>query len=1104
MRTFIFLLCSTAFGFTSAEVFSQNTKIHIDKDQMVSIDEVFDLLRNQTDYTFIYEEDLFKDVPKVQLKKGTIRANKLLEICFSGKDFELDLKEDKIIIIAKEPSSTALQTFTVSGTVMDTDGQPLPGANIVEKGTTNGTQTDFDGNFILELLDENAVLSISFLGFATKEISVEGRANLSIILENSAAGLDEVVIVGYGSQKKLDVTGSISHIDTESLSNNPGFRVDQMLQGKASGMMVTQENGAPGAASSIRIRGNGSISASSEPLFVIDGLLGGGDLSTINPSDIADINILKDASATAIYGSRGANGVILITTKKGSIGDAKINVNLQQGVQWLPRKIELINGSEYAALLNESMIEKGSPPIYDNPEAVQNVDWQDETMQTSYTTDLNVSTSGGSEKIRYYISGNYLNQEGIIKKTGAERLQFRANVENRFNDEIKIGVDLNAGRNTYRNNTVSLSPPYNPLTMAPSMPVYNDDGTYNYSYPHPNFNGRFNSPVALQDLVTNESQKANLLLNIYAEYSPFNGLVFKSTYGGQMINYTRDNNYRDAALPGQTTNQQFGTANISYSDGTNYQNENTLSYTKQVNENHFIDGVIGVTFQGGDIQNVNAGARGFIIDANTWNNLEAGDPVTRTISSGYENSNLVSYLGRLNYKYKNRYLFTVTGRYDGSSRLGQDNQWVFFPSAALGWVVSEEAFAKEWESLSFLKLKGSYGSVGNQSVGIYQTLSVLSPVNSIVGGQQVSGWIPGDVNGNVNILGNPDLKWEIKDQLDLGIEANFFNNRLSVMADYYKATTKDLLLLTEIPSQTGYTQTTQNVGEVVNNGVDITISSLNVDNESFKWNTKLTLSYNKNEVLSLGPTGADIITHNYTYGVRPVGILRVGESIGSFYGYVSDGIWKENQGEGSIMAGAQAGSVRYKDTNNDGILNQEDAVILGKGSPDWFGGFNTDFSYKGLGLSIFFSGALGADIFNGSAPFLRSTDGQYNHYPEVLDRWDPVTNPDSNVPGALNADREILPSDRWIFDASHIRLESVNLTYSIPIKESMKKYFKSLNLNLTGTNLIVWSPYNKWGYDPVINQQGGTNLGYNASLQGFDYGAYPRASTFSFGVNIGF
>ncbi len=1093
-------------GLTSsyAKTTAQNTRLNFIVERGI-VKDVIEKVEQQTDLSFMYDNRVFDVNREISIRVENKTVDELMDDLLAGKGLKYEMVNRYVVISpVKEMANGQQQPKKVSGKVSDSSGAPLPGVTVVVKGTATGIITDNNGNFSISNIPESAVLQFSFVGMKGQEIAVRGKTSINVTLAEEAIGIEEVVAVGYGTMKKVDITGSTSNIKANLISEIPGLRIDQMLQGKASGMMVTQVNGAPGSSSSIRIRGNNSITASSEPLYVIDGLLGAADLSTINPADIADISILKDASATAIYGSRGANGVILITTKKGTVGSSQINVNVQRGTQWLPREIDLLSGTEYAQLLNESRIAAGGTAVYDKPESVRTTNWQKETTKIAPMTNISVSTSGGSEKIKYFISGNYFNQDGIIKRTGVERQQFRANLESKFTEKIKIGVDINAGRISTDNNTVPMTPPNNVLTVAPSMSIYNIDGTYNYTYPHPQYNGRYNTPVACQNLITNQNFRANLVLNAYAEYSLLDWIKIKSTYGGSMISYGRGNNYTDSKLPGQTTNQQFGTASMSYNDGTNYQNENTISFTKKFAEKHFIDGVIGLTFQGGINQNANAGAQGFFSDELTWNNLATGDPITRSIGSSYENWSMVSYLARFTYKFKDRYLITATGREDGSSRLGAGNKWAFFPSVALGWVASEEPFIKDLGLFSFLKFRASYGSVGNQAVGIYQTMSVLTSINTVVNETKVSGWAPGQVSGSVSIVGNPNLKWEIKKQLDLGAEANFLNNRLSFSFDYYDAKTNNLLLLSEIPSQTGYTQQMSNVGEVSNKGFDITINSVNIEKPKFRWSTQLTLSHNQNEVLKLGPTGADIITHTYTYGVKPIGVLRIGEPVGSFLGYTSDGIWKETQGATSIMPGAKAGSIRYKDMNGDGKITQEDCVIMGNGSPSWYGGFGSSLSYKGLGFNIFFSGAWGAKIFNGNAPFLRSTDAQYNHYREVLNRWNPITNPDSDVPGALNLDRETYPSDRWVFNASYIRLESVSLSYHVPLSGQVKKYIKNVAVNLTGANLFCWSPYNKWGYDPVVNQKGGSDLGYSNSLMGFDYGAYPKAATFTIGVDFTF
>lgn len=1065
--------------------------------QGASLEEIINEIHAQTGYDFVYSsEKIGRIKTDIDVRNATI--SDALALLFKGLPFTYDIVKTNVLIKEKNPAVLAQpmpKQASVGGKVTDSDGNPLAGANIQVKGTNVKTVADGEGAFMIKLTTgENAVIVASYVGFQTQEVAV-GRQTDILIQLKSASELDEIVVVGYGRVSKADLTGAVSVISNKAVTSRPALRVDEMLQGKAAGMMVTAANGAPGASSNIRIRGNNSITASSEPLYVIDGLLGVGDLGTINPSDIQDITVLKDASATAIYGSRGANGVILITTKKGIIGDTRVTADVQRGYQWLPRKLDLLTGSEYAVLLNESRVAAGGTPVYENPENVKTTDWQEEIMQTASLDNVNVAISGGSDKMTYYLSGNYFNQEGIIQRSGVERLQIRANLESELSDQFKLGANINAGRILTTNNTVPMAPSYNILTTAPSMPVYNDDGSYYHTYPHPAFNGSFDTPVASQNLIKSIGQRGNLTMNAFAEYTPLSWLTIKSTFGGQLLGYGRSNSYTDSRLPAQTTNQQFGRASISYNDGITFQNENTVNVTKTFGSNHFIDGVAGFTYQSGSTENMNADAHGFKSDASMWYNLAAGNPATRNIGSGYQNWNMLSYLARLTYRYKSRYLITLTGREDGSSRLAKGNQWAFFPSAAVGWVVSEEPFLKDEAWLNHLKLRASYGKVGNQAVDIYQTLSTFAASSSVLDGTQVNAWAPGQV-------GNEQLQWETKNQWDVGLEFSLLDDRLGFVMDYYSAKTDDLLLLIEIPAQTGYTQRMDNVGSVGNHGLEATVNAVNIKQGAFTWTTQLTLGYNQNKVLKLGPTGADIITHTYTWGVRPIGILREGEPIGSFYGYLADGIWKENQDTNSIMPGALAGSIKYKDVDGNGLITQADNVILGNGNPNWYGGLSNHFTYKNFGLDIYLSGAQGSKIFNANAPFLRSTDAQFNHYREILDRWDPELNPDSNVPGTLNGDREINPSDRWVFDASYIRLESVNFSYRWPIKNN--PVMKGVTLVLSGSNLFMLSPYKKWGYDPVINQKGGSDLGYNNSLMGYDYGAYPRSASFTAGLNVTF
>lgn len=1086
MRTFIFLLCSTAFGFTSAEVFSQNTKIHIHKDQVVSIDEVFDLLRNQTDYTFIYEEDLFKDVPKVQLKKGTIRANKLLEICFSGKDFELDLKEDKIIIIAKEPSSTALQTFTVSGTVMDTDGQPLPGANIVEKGTTNGVTADFDGNFSINLNGDNAVLVVSYIGYATKEVVVNGQPIVNITLEESAAGLDEVVVVGYGQVRKKDLTGSVSRVDGDALENLPASRLDQALQGRAAGVNVTSVNGAPGARATIRIRGGNSISASNEPLYVLDGFVVGTDfdLNTINVNDVKSIEILKDATSISIYGSRGANGVILITTKSGSGlksgSKPELRVNFYSGLQNISNKVDVLDGPSLAAYHNETATFLGNPLPFPNLDEVTHTDWQDEISRTGIINNLDASLSGNSEYTNYYLSANYFDQEGVIKNSGLERFIFRTNIESRVSDKLTLGAKINFNRSKRENNKTNF---FTVLKEAfTAIPVYDENG--DYTSEHPVTFETFNNPVQVINEVTDHAIIHSIIGNIYAEYELAGGLKFRTSFGPD-IRLAQDNNYTPGTIPSRFDTSQGGLARINKSSYITLLNENTLSYFKDFDDNHHFDALLGFTWQTTENESSFSQGEGYSNDLLSFNNLGTGDPLRNEIGSNTVERSLVSWLGRINYSFKDKYYLTAVGRVDGSSVFAENNKYAFFPSVAASWRLDKESFIENLDVFSTLKLRASYGIAGSQAISPYQTLSKLNVSNTLFGTSEVIGMVKGAPPA--------DLKWETTNQLDIGLEMGLFNNRLNFEMDYYHKETNDLLLGVGISPITGFSNQLSNFGSIENKGLELSISSINIANENFTWSSDLTISGNRSKVLNIGDSP-------FLGGVN--GRIEVGEPVGIFKGVEYLGTIKtqdqlDNPPADWFFTGdADLGFPVLRDTDESGGISNEDYITIGNPEPDFFGGLNNTFRYKGLTLDVFLQYSYGNDIYWSDFAY-RGFFGGFasNLFSEVENRWTP-DNPNSDIPraGSFNSTIVTVPSTKYIFDGSFLRLKTVRLAYDFNTK---MLGINGLSVYVIGDNLAIWTNYK--GYDPEVNTSGTDSV-----LRGQDRATYPRNRGITLGLNVKF
>tara|TARA_R100000935_G_scaffold14547_1_gene29144 strand:+ start:22532 stop:25861 length:3330 start_codon:yes stop_codon:yes gene_type:complete len=1108
MRTFIFLLCSTAFGFTSNEVFSQNTKIHIDKDQIVSIDEVFDLLRNQTDYTFIYEENLFKDVPKVNLKKGSIRANKLLEICFSGKDFKLDLKGDKIIIIATEPSNTALQTFTVSGTVMDTDGQPLPGANIIEKGTTNGVTADFDGNFSIDINDENAILMVSYIGYATKEISINGQTNITVSLVESAAGLEEVVVVGYGTQTAKDLTSSVVTVSSEELNQVASTSPLQQLQGRATGVVVSTNSHQPGSNIKIRVRGNGSISANGEPLILVDQLRQD-NINAINPADIESMTILKDAAATAIYGAQGANGVILITTKQGARGRTQINYDSYIGFQSVPNKINLINAREDGELLNVYADNAGLEPYFTNVELNDlgvGTNWQDKIFRKgSIIQSHTLSANGGGEKTQFYLSGNYFQQDGAVINSDFERYTVRANVSNKVNDRLKIGINTNISRsvgNAIREGTGpgnNAGPVDAALEFTPILPIFNADGSYT---DNESINNLFliDNPVQLAREFTNKQSINHVFGNLFAELKIMDGLVLKTDLGGGLRN-TKTNIYFpiDAFL-----GQGLGRASINTIENTNWRIFNTLTYKKVFAKKHNFEILLGQeAFESID-ERAFASARGFTDDQLQFNNLGQGNGDFDDVNSGFSRRATDSYFARFNYAFKNKYLLNLTARNDGASVFGKDFKRGWFPAGSIGYVVSEELFLQDSSFLSYLKLKASYGISGTPGIAPYQSLALIGqPLSSTsynFNGQNapIAGFIQ---------LANPNLKWEESKQLNLGLNASFFNDRVSLSVEYYDKDTEDLILPLPLAPSTGFTSITANTASMNNTGVELGLNA-NVLDGDFKWDISANAAYNKNEVTDLGEVGEFTVGANVS-AIQNANVVLVkkGEALGSFFGLQTNGIYQNqveldaDTPEGATVpySGAGVGTFRFRDTNGDGLFNDEDRVILGSPLPDWTGGLTNRVEFKNWDFSIFLTFVSGNEILNlrrlsnegGDIARATPTVRYYENYWRGENTTNSFQRP--GVDPNLNKLYDLL-----LEDGSYIRARDITLGYSFNTAQGViGDYFSSLRLYLSVQNAFTITNYS--GYDPDVNTVSDSATLFN----GIDRGAYPNIRTFLFGIKIG-
>lgn len=1081
MKLTVFLMLISFFGVFASETYSQTTKLSL-KVEKISLEDFLIKIEDQSEFRFFY-------TGKINVEKkvsGEFKNKKITEILDDIKEeagIQYEVMGRQIIL---SPMNTEIaiksiqQQKSISGTVTDEASEPLPGVTILRKGSTQGTVTNVDGSYSISNIPEDATLIFSFVGMTTQEITVGNQTIIDVTMAIDAIGIEEVVAIGYGVVKKSDLTGSVGSMKAQEISKQPISRIDQALQGRIAGVQVSTLSGAPGSGASIRIRGGNSINAGNEPLYVIDGFIGAGDLNTINPNDIATVEVLKDASATAIYGSRGSNGVILITTKR---GDGKkgfgVSYDGYVGVQSPVKKLDILNGPEYAEFRNEFAEFAGNSIPFPDLDKVSNTDWQDILFRTAIMTNHNLNFYNSTDNSNYYVSLNYLNQDGIQLGSGYDRYQLRFNFDQKLGKVFKIGASLNAAYSIRENPRAAALTSY----VIPTAPVYNEDGSF---FSVDQINGAtYNNPIAQDELISDNTYRSRALGNIYMQFTPINNVIFKSTFGFD-FNILKRNRYESGELPTSFESGKGGVAIIDTEFPHSIQNENTINYTKQIGD-HNLSLLGGWTYQQYDIENLNVSSSGFSNDVATYNAIETGDPAQLKAFSGESNWSLLSGLYRLNYSYKGKYLLTASGRHDGSSRLAEGNKWAFFPSAAFAWRVSEEPFIKEIETISNLKMRASYGQTGSQSIAPYATLARLNSGINYFGGEQVVIFIPAS-------SASPDLKWENTTQFDLGIDVGLFHNKLNVTLDYYKKKTTDLLLARELPFQTGFNSRLENVGSLQNAGVELNIDGQIINKKHFLWTSNLTISSNKSEVLELSG-GKEFFENGL--GSR----LIVGEPIGTFFGAKFIGLWQEGDPD---LGTHSPGTPKFEDLNSDGLINVEDGQILGNGTPDFFGGINNILNYKNFTLSVFLDFSYGNEIYDLDGRAF-NTGHATLVYGKFRDRWTPA-NTDTEVPRAggtydsnyytaySSGEGGFGGSDFVMSDGSYLRLKNINLQYDLPINNNL---FKKLSFYGSATNLLTFTKYK--GFSPDINSDGSS-----PTRRGFDSNSYPPARIILFGIKADF
>jgi TonB-linked SusC/RagA family outer membrane protein len=1006
------------------------------------------------------------------------------------------------------------QDRTVTGTVTTSeDGQPLSDVSVTVAGTKVGTTTDANGKFTIRVSGRNPQLEVGHVGYATRKVSVTGNGNVNIALAPDVRQLSEVVVVGYGVQKKSDLTGAISSIKGSDLTQLSTQRVDQALQGRAAGVMVLNTDGAPGGNTTIRVRGSNSINGGNNALIVIDGLQGG-NLNSINPNDIESIEILKDASATAIYGAQGANGVVLITTKSGKKGKPVISYNYSYGVSKLRKKLAVMNAADFARTVNAAVLTRNGSganpvPIFSDAD-IQNyeknggTDWQDVIYRTAPIQNHELSISGGTDNMKYLISGGYLNQQGILVNSEYQRFSLRANIKTDITKWANFGLSWagtkEAGNSppfgsadiSFLGNSVNVAPRW-----APTEPIYDANGNYSVHRPGYGAPDTWNPLAsALEPKVDNNT--VTNLLNSYLEFKPFEGLSLRITGGANVMNI---NNRIYHNLKTYEGKQNGGLGIATASTNVRYQNSNILTYDKTIKDHHLtFTAVAEQQYTKYNYSSIRASH--FLVDQTGVDNLGGANIVVP--SSDAQERVLNSYLGRINYAFADKYLITASYRADGSSVFGKNNKWGYFPSGSVAWKASEENFIKNLNLFSTLKLRASWGITGNQAISPYQTLASISSGSNY----PYNGGEGTDLGFYIANAPNPNLKWESTKQTDLGVDMSFYRGRLNITADYYSKVTTDLLMSRTLPGYTGFTSIIDNVGSVRNRGVELEISGDPIVG-TFRWNTGFNISGNRNKVLDLG--AVDMIGYRTTKGGysvnNPFMYLIKGQSFGQIYGYGYEGTWKTSEEKEAAVYGQLPGDPKYTDLNGDGVINKKDLKVIGKAFPDFIFGWTNRLSYKNFDLTFLIQGTRGNDIFNMGR--IRMENPGEGTSARLLDRWTPE-NQNTDVPAFIEAktreqahltNKVMVSGDqrsgRWVEDGSYIRLKNINLTYTLPRSLTDRWHLSTIRAFVSATNLITITKYT--GYDPEVSS-------YNANDAqiGVDFSNYPQSKIFNAGLNVSF
>ena len=978
------------------------------------------------------------------------------------------------------PMCMFAQQITVQGIVKDQTGETVIGASVMEKGTTNGTITGIDGDFSLNM-SPNGTLVVSFVGYKTQEVQVKGQKQLQVVLSEDAEMLDEVVVIGYGTMKKSDLTGAVSSIGNKDIKDSPVSNLGQAIQGKISGVQIV-DAGKPGDNVSIKIRGLGSIN-NCDPLVVIDGVPTDLGLSSLNMADVERLDVLKDASATAIYGSRGANGVVMITTKRGTEGKGKLAVSANYSFQNATNVPSLLNAAQYAELSNDMMVNSGRNPNpeWANPsELGAGTDWMDELLRTGVMQNYTVSYSGGNEKSHYYVSGGFLDQSGIVKSVNYRRFTFQSNSDAQVLKWLKFSNNITFSADTKKSGSYNIG---DALKALPIYPVKNEDGSWSGPDGNSEWYGSTRNPIGPTELNKSQTDGYNFLANLTAELTFTKWLKFKSTFGYDAKFWFIDNftpKYNWKPTPTEETSR-YKSDNKSFT----YLWDNYFLFDHTFAEKHRVGLMAGMSAQWNTNDYLNAQKNVFMFD--NVHEMDNGEEMY-AIGGNETEWALLSYMARVNYSYEDRYLLTATIRRDGSSRFGKKHRWGTFPSVSVAWRASQEKWFPKNDYINDLKVRAGYGVTGSQaSVGNY---SYLASYNTSVYPFGISS---GNQTALVSsTLANPYIHWEEVAQTNIGFDASLFNSRVMFSFDAYLKETRDMLVKASIPITSGFEDTTTtytNAGKVRNQGIEMSLHTINLTGE-LGWETNLTATYNKNKIKDLNsdvPYYINQINNSY------VTMLAKHYPINVFYGYVTDGIF-QNQSEvntHAVQPGAEPGDIRFRDLNNDGVINDSDRTVIGNPNPSWLFSMNNSLSYKGFELSVFLQGIAGNKIYNANNIDNTGMAAAYNQTTDVLKRWQGEGTSNS-MPRAVFGDpnQNTRVSDRFVENGSYLRLKNITLSYTFPKQWLQKAQIENARLSLSCENVATITGYS--GFDPEVG------------INGIDQNRYPISRTFSLGLNFNF